>query len=77
VSTNIEPNVTIIPREYDGGGYGTMFITVINGNPTSSANLINDDWFEFALDRPWGASAKLATKNVIVNFPAPTVRFDF
>jgi hypothetical protein len=71
MSTSIQPVVTIVPEQYDGGASATMLITVTNGNPLSMARL-GDDTFQFAFDLPWGASIK-PQGQVVVNSPSGAI----
>jgi len=69
VSTNIQFIVDVFPRQFQGGVYGTLMITATNANPTSKTDLINDDWFEFELDSPWGNTLRLSS-SMILNSPS-------
>ena len=50
-----------------------MMVIVHNGNPGSTAKLINDDSWTFEFDLPWGATIKPTSLTVLVNSASGTL----
>jgi hypothetical protein len=59
ISTAITPVVSLSPKIFPFGQRSSFFITVTNGNPLSTANIINGDRFSFTFGPASGSGITL------------------